>query len=286
MAPAESIIVETQDAHSGTISGPEVVYETLDDVMARIGGANPVTGPIAVDGVRAGDCVQVHIEQVEGAPVTGFGYMNTTPTLHPSFKAETVICHRRGDRVAIPTAKGPVMIPYRPFVGTIGVAPAGPPVLSFRQGVEVLGNVDLADVCAGSTVVMRAAVDGGLVSLGDAHLAQGDAEIHRSAIECQADVLLNITRSGPEEVGFSGLPQVNTPRSWGSVSPGPGHLEDLVRAAYDDLACRLLQTGRFSLPEAYRLLGAVGTVRVGQVVPPVYSALAGIERRYVEGVDQ
>ena len=286
MAPAESIIVETQDAHSGTISGPEVVYETLDDVMARIGGANPVTGPIAVDGVRAGDCVQVHIEQVEGAPVTGFGYMNTTPTLHPSFKAETVICHRRGDRVAIPTAKGPVMIPYRPFVGTIGVAPAGPPVLSFRQGMEILGNVDLPDVCAGSTVVMRAAVDGALVSLGDAHLAQGDAEIHRSAIECQADVLLNITRSGPEEVGFSGLPQVNTSRSWGSVSPGPGHLEDLVRAAYDDLARRLFQTGRFSLPEAYRLLGAVGTVRVGQVVPPVYSALAGIERRYVEGVDQ
>lgn len=43
VAPGESIIVETQDAHFGTIAGPEVVYETLDDVMARIGGANPVT---------------------------------------------------------------------------------------------------------------------------------------------------------------------------------------------------------------------------------------------------
>ena len=40
-------------------------------------------------------------------------------------------------------------------------------------------------------------------------------------------------------------------------------------------------SGRFTLAEAYRLLGAVGTVRVGQVVPPVYSALARIERRYV-----
>ena len=286
VAPGESIIVETQDAHSGTITGPEVVYETLDEVMERVGGANPVTGPIAIDGVRAGDCLQVHIEQVEGAPVTGFGYMNTTPTLHPSFKAETVICRRTGNHVAIPMATGSVMVPYRPFVGTMGVAPAGAPVLSFRQGVEILGNVDLPEVCAGSTVVIRAAVDGGLLSLGDAHLAQGDAEIHRSAIECQADVLLNISRSAPEEVGFSGLPQVNTARSWGSVSPGPGHLEDLVRAAYDDLARRLLQTGRFSLPEAYRLLGAVGTVRVGQVVPPVYSALAGIERRYIEGAGQ
>ena len=282
MALGESILVETQDAHSGTITGPEVVYETLDDVMDRIGGANPVTGPIAIEGTKAGDCVEVHIDQVEGAPVTGFGYMNTTPTLHPSLKAETVICHRKGDRVEIPTARGPVSVPYRPFVGTLGVAPAGEPVLSFRQGPEFMGNVDLPEIAAGATVVLRAAVDGGMVSLGDAHLAQGDAEIHRSAIECQADVALSFGRSDPAAAGFYGLPQVNTATRWGSVAPGPGHLEDLVRAAYDDLALRLRHSGRFSLAEAYRLLGAAGTVRVGQVVPPVYSALAMIERRYVE----
>ena len=84
-------------------------------------------------------------------------------------------------------------------------------------------------------------------------------------------------------MGFSGLPQVNTSTAWGSVAPGPGHLEDLVRAAYDDLALRLRHSGRFTLAEACRLLGAVGTVRVGQVVPPVFSALASIERRYVGG---
>ncbi len=282
VSPGERIIVETQDAHSGTITGPEVVYQTLDDVVARAGGANPVTGPIAVEGVRAGDCVEIHIEHVEGAPVTGFGYMNTTPTLHPTFKAETVICRREGDRVAIPTTQGAVMVPYRPFIGTIGVASAGSPTLSFQQGREILGNVDLPDVRNGATVVIKAAVEGALVSLGDAHLVQGDAEIHRSAVECQADVRLNITRSTPEETGYSGLPQVNTAREWGSVAPGPGHLEELVKAAYLDLAHRLRHTGRFSLPEAYRLLGAVGTVRVGQVVPPVYSAMAKIERHYFE----
>ena len=280
VAPGETIVVETQDAHSGTITGPDVVYETLDDVMERIGGANPVTGPIYVEGAAPGECVEVRIEHVEGAPVTGFGYMNTTPTLHPTFAAETVICHRRGDRVAIPTGKGPVMVPYRPFVGTIGVAPPGEPVPSFSQGGEFLGNVDLPDVAAGATIVMRAHAEGALVSLGDAHLAQGDAEIHRSAIECQADVTLRVDIGDPDR--YSRLPQVNTTTTWGSVAPGPGHLEDLVRAAYDDLARRMRNSGRFTLAEAYRLLGAVGTVRVGQVVPPVYSALARIERRYVE----
>ncbi len=280
----ETFVVETEDAHSGTITGPEIVYETLADVMDRIGGANPVTGPIAVEGVQAGDCIRVEIEHVEGAPVRGFGHMNTTPTLHPDFAAETVICHRKGDRVEIPTAGGPVSIPLRPFVGTIGVAPAGDRIESFHQRRDILGNVDMPDVAAGSSVVMRANVDGALLALGDAHLAQGDAEIHRSAIETQADVRLRVLASRPEDVHFAGLPQVNTASEWGSVAPGPGHLEELVRAAYDDLARRMELTGRYSLPEAYRLLGAVGTVRVGQVVPPVYSAMAKIERRYVEEV--
>ena len=252
--------------------------------MERIGGANPVTGPIAIDGVSTGDFVAVVIEDVDGAPVTGYGYMNTTPTLHPDFAAETVICHRRGDEVEIPTEAGGVMIPLRPFIGTIGVAPAGEPILSFQQGRTILGNVDMPDVKAGATVVMRANVDGALVSLGDAHLAQGDAEIHRSAIETQADVQLRIERLPADRAGYASLPQVNSEDEWGSVAPGPGHLEELVRAAYDDLAERIRMTGRFTLQEAYRLLGAVGTVRIGQVVPPVYSAMAKIERRYVEEV--
>lgn len=250
--------------------------------MERIGGANPVTGPIAIAGTRPGDLLTISIDQVEGAPISGFGYMTTTPTLHPDFEAETVICTRHGDEVEIPTALGVRRVPYRPFVGTLGVAPDGPPVESFRQRDDIMGNVDLPEVSAGAEVVLRANVVGGLISLGDAHLAQGDAEIHRSAIEAQADVVLTINRYDPDELSYAGLPQVNTDLELGSVAPGPGHLEDLVRRAYDDLAERLQRDYGYSLPDAFRLLGAVGTVRIGQVVPPVYSAMAKIKRRFVE----
>ena len=124
VADGETFVVETHDAHGGTITGPEIVYQTLDEVMEVLGGANPVTGPIAIDGVEAGDCVEVDIEDVDGAPVTGFGYMNTTPTLHPDLTAETTICRREGDRVLIPARGGIIAVPYRPFVGTLGVATA------------------------------------------------------------------------------------------------------------------------------------------------------------------
>src|SRR5680860_525958 len=108
--------------------------------------------------------MRVLIHQVEGAPGRGFGHMNTTRTLHPDLSATTTICHRDGDDVVLPTGRGPVRVPYRPMVGTLGVAPADGPIEAFRQRLDVLGNVDLPDVCAGAEIVLRANVDGGLLS--------------------------------------------------------------------------------------------------------------------------
>jgi acetamidase/formamidase len=276
------MVVETQDAHGGTITDEGVVYENLAEVLQVLGGANPVTGPIALDSLRAGDCLKVEILDIEGAPETGFGYMNTTPTLHPDLSAKTTIVRRDGDSVMLPTARGPVAIPYRPMIGTLGVAPASGRIESFAQRPDILGNVDLLELGTGAEVVLRANVDGGMLSLGDAHLTQGDAEIHRSAIETHADVTLSLSHLDVSSACFVELPQINTASRLGSVAPGPGHLEDLVRAAYDDLAGRLHRFHGFSLGDAYRLLGAAGRVRIGQVVPPVYSAMAMIKRSYVE----
>ena len=52
LASGETIIVETQDAHGGSITSTDTVYRNLDEVFERLGGANPVTGPIAIGGAR------------------------------------------------------------------------------------------------------------------------------------------------------------------------------------------------------------------------------------------
>ena len=77
IASGDTVVVETQDAHCGTITGPDVVYKTLDEVMERIGGANPVTGPIAIDGVSPGDLLAIQVLDVVGAPERGYGYMTS-----------------------------------------------------------------------------------------------------------------------------------------------------------------------------------------------------------------
>ena len=60
--PGTRLVVETEDAHMGSIRTEQDVYPTLASVFERLGGANPVTGPIYVEGVKPGDCVTVTIE--------------------------------------------------------------------------------------------------------------------------------------------------------------------------------------------------------------------------------
>jgi amidase len=286
------LVVETEDAHMGSIRSADDVYQTLGEVFEKLGGANPVTGPIYVEGVEPGDCIALTLERIVPGAVQGQGYTVLTPglgglvsnyTLQPPLPPRTVICPIEDGDVLFPTSKGTVRIPTRPFLGTIGVAPAGERRLSFVQGAEFLGNTDLPLNGVGATIVMRANVPGGLVSFGDAHAVQGDGEISGAAIECQADVTCRVERIPREEARYVALPQVNTPEFIGSIAGFTGvHLGDVVRAAYVDIVQRLVQFYGFELGEAYLLACQAARVCVGQIVDPLYCAAVTIERRYVE----
>jgi amidase len=290
--PGSRVVIETEDAHMGSIRTESDVYQSLGEVFDRLGGANPVTGPIYVEGVEPGDCVAVMIEDIVPGPVQGQGYTVLTPglgglvsnyTLQPALAPRTVICPIRDGKVLFPARGGTIEIPTIPFIGTIGVAPAGQRTLSYLQGSEQLGNTDLPLNGIGATVVMRANVPGGLVSLGDVHAVQGDGEISGAAIECQADVTVRIDRIPAAEARYVALPQVNTPESIGSIAAFSGvNLGDVVRAAYVDIVNRLVQFHGFELGEAYLLACQVGRVRVGQVVDPLYCAAVTVERRYID----
>src|SRR5215831_2132917 len=157
VASGTRLVVETEDAHMGSIRTEADVYQSLAEVFEKLGGANPVTGPIYVEGVEPGDCVAMTIEEMVPGSVQG--------PLEP----RTVICKIQDQKVLFPTLKGIVEIPTNPFLGTIGVAPKGERRLSYVQGPDFLGNTDLPLNGVGATIVMRANVSGGLVSFGDAH---------------------------------------------------------------------------------------------------------------------
>jgi amidase len=291
VASGARVIVETEDAHMGSIRSEADGYASLAQVFEELGGANPVTGPIYVEGVEPGDCVAVTIEDIVPGPVQGQGYTVLTPglgglvsdySLQAALDPRTVICKIEGETIKFPKGAGTVDIPTSPFLGTIGIAPAQERRLAFVQGADFGGNTDVPLHGPGATLVFRANVPGGLVSLGDAHAAQGHGEISGAAIECQADVTLRVDRIPAEESQYVGLPQVNTEQFIGSVAGFAGvGLADVVRAAYIDVIRRLERYHGFAPHEAYLLACQVAQVHVGQIVDPLYSAAVTIDRRYL-----
>ncbi len=294
VGPGEHVVLETADSLCGLVKREAPQGFHIDDVVDRLGGACPVTGPLHVEGAEPGMALEVQIHRVAAVPVTGeawtgvfqgFGALSHDAFgLQQPLEPETRLV-TYDERFAYLTREHgrPVAIPVRPFLGTVGVAPRWERRMSFSQSPEYLGDVDLPDMAAGATLVLPVHVPGALLSVGDAHAAQGDGEITGAAIEIEADVELSCRPLGADEAGLVRLPQLNTTQWIGSIAGFQGNdVTDCVRAAYVDLVKRLVRDYSFTTGEAYQLLGQVGRLRVGNMIDPYYSAIASVDRRYLE----
>src|SRR5438045_2890382 len=77
-----------------------------------------------------------------------------------------------------------IVVPLRPFFGSMGVAPA--PELgrvSSNPPGKHAGNLDNKELGVGSTLLIPVFVPGALFEVGDGHAAQGDGEVDQTAIE-------------------------------------------------------------------------------------------------------
>jgi amidase len=292
IAPGERVVVQTADSLCGLVKQAAPAGFGIDDVVRRLGGACPVTGPIYVTGAEPGGVLSVHIERVSPVPRAGQGWTGVFQgfgaltherySIQQPVEPVTALVDYDGEAALLDLGRRVVRIPLHPFVGTVGVAPPLERRMSFSQSPEYLGDVDLPGVTAGATLVLPVHVPGALLALGDAHAAQGDGEITGAAIEIEADVELSCEPAGAEQAGFAGLPQLNTAAAIGSIAAMQGNdLTDCARAAYRDLLERL--TRYYGIPQraAYMLLGQVGKLRVGNMIDPYYSVLASIDRGFL-----
>src|SRR6185437_16988071 len=74
-------------------------------------------------------------------------------------------------------------VPLAPFIGCIGVAPAGGEVRTTIVPGDFGGNMDCPEVRSGNTVYLGVNMPGALLSFGDGHYAMGEGEIMGAAIE-------------------------------------------------------------------------------------------------------
>jgi acetamidase/formamidase len=225
VASGDLVAIETLTHHAGDApdllmdAGITEVFEQVDD---RGPGPHLLTGPIAVDGARPGDVLQVDIleatprlpygsnlaahwghlyAEVPGERVTVyeldadallgralFGYDWTVNPL--ATEPGTIVTP---DAAAREPALAGVVVPLRPHFGTMGVAPAARERVSSVPPGDHGGNVDNWRIGAGGRMYYPVQVPGALLSVGDPHVSQGDGEISGTALESSLNGLLRLT---------------------------------------------------------------------------------------------
>lgn len=86
-----------------------------------------------------------------------------------------------------------VRVPIRPHFGVIGLAPAEADFVDSVPPSYFGGNIDNWRIGEGATMYYPVAVEGGLLSLGDPHAAQGDSELAGTAIETSLTGTIRVT---------------------------------------------------------------------------------------------
>lgn len=246
-------------------------------------------GPIAVHGARAGHTLEIHIETiVPGAYGWTFageiGFFNTALnralgvaegppqlvrwSLDPV--AMTGVSHLR-HRVRL-----------HPFLGTLGLCPAGEGWISAWPPRRTGGNIDCKELVAGTVLYVPVEVDGACVSLGDGHAAQGDGEASGTAIECPME-RVDLRFLLRDDLPLDAL-RAKTPTGW--VTFGFREtLEEAATAALNDMLDLVMTQFTLERKEALALASVAADVRITQLVNGVCGVHVVLPHQAIDIVD-
>ena len=179
VADGDTVVFETRDVTDNQI-GPDSdssVIATLD--WDRV---YPLAGPVYVEGAEPGDTLAIEILDLH---TKGWGWTAILPGLglladdftEPYLRVFDLTL---GDRTHF---REDIVVPLAPFMGTMGVCPAGASAQPVMPPGTFGGNMDTRQLVAGTTLYLPVQVEGALFSTGDAHGCQGDGEICVTGLE-------------------------------------------------------------------------------------------------------
>jgi acetamidase/formamidase len=241
--------------------GDTVEVETLavfwqrarDDVFAPRQSpeddGHALTGPIAVRGARPGMTLAVGIEAVEPGP-WGVTY-STEPNRIDWELAGALGRASTGQTVRL-----------APFLGVIGMPPAEPGMHPTRPPRATGGNIDCKELTAGTTLYLPIAVEGGLLSAGDAHARQGDGEVSGTAIETTSRSSLTLDLLDDLELQW---PCARIDGAWLTFGFDPA-LDAAAQIALDGMLALMQREHGVGRADALALASVVVDLRVTQIV--------------------
>ena len=261
------------------------------DTLSMAPGDNPLTGPFYIDGAEPGDTLAVKIldikidsEQGLGALAPGFGAINSTnytPMLNPAIKEK--IWFYPIDRAANTAtfqaldSKYTVKIPLHPFLGCIGVAPAGGEARSSVVPEAFGGNMDSPEASVGNTVYFPVNVPGAMLFMGDGHAVQGDGEIAGTALEVPLRERVQVRVIKGKKINWPRFENDEYIMTVGAYRP----LDDALRIAFTELVGWIHSDYGLSEMDAYELLSKTAEIRLSEMVDPNYVIVAKVKKSFL-----
>jgi acetamidase/formamidase len=261
----DTIALETMmHAHNQVVPGTtiEQIKKTRTDFPGR--GPHTLTGPIYIEEAQPGDVLKVTLNKiVPRSYATNFnvpGMFGQFPTVYQDGQVKYLYL----DLEKMQTEFLPgVVLPLKPFPGTLGVARKEPGRYSSVPPGEYAGNMDIRDFVAGTSLYVPVHVPGALLWTGDSHAGQGNGEVNLTAIETayrELNMTVEVIKGKPLD-----FPRIETAKSWITM----GFDQDLNKA-WDQAKAQTIKflSEQRNVPadQAQKLMATVSDCRVSQVV--------------------
>jgi amidase len=269
--PEEEVLLETEDALGGQIRSEKDSVESLD--WAKVDGA---TGPVYVEGGKAGDTLVVEILDVK---VEDEGVMVVIPKGgilgEKKFKPYTKIVKIKNGYINFDD----IRMKVKPMIGTIGVAPESGEIPTGSLGRHG-GNMDFKEIAANTRLYLPVFTEGALFAAGDMHAVQADGELCVSSVEVAGEVLLkfNIIRGRRPE-----WPILETRDAYALLACGET-LDEAAKLASEAAVNALMRKYGWRFEEAYMFGSLAVDLGINQVVDPKKGVRAVISKDFV-GLD-
>jgi acetamidase/formamidase len=261
----DTVALETM-MHSHNQVVPGTTIEQIKKLRTDYPGRGPhtLTGPIYIEGAEPGDVLKVTINKiVPRAYAANFNVPGMFGEFPKDYSdGQVKYLYLDWDKKVTEFLPG-VLIPLRPFPGTLGVARKEPGRYSSVPPGEYAGNLDIRDLVEGAALYVPVFVRGALLWSGDSHAGQGNGEVNLTAVETaykELNITVEVIKGQPLD-----FPRIETLRSWITI----GLDQDLNKAWEQAKAqtIKLLAEQRKLAPQqASNLMTQISDCRISQVV--------------------
>jgi acetamidase/formamidase len=235
----------------------------------------PVIGPIYVEDALPGDLVVISFKKIRinrDSAESGHELVGTTADpdyLRNARRQNSFDSNWKLDeasqtaRLAKPTARlSSLVLPIRPMIGIVGVAPPGrQAVLSRAGGDNFGGHLDYNEIGEGVTVYLPVFHAGAGLFLGGGQALQGDGQLSGEGLETSLDVEFTV-KVLPQQ-SFQ-VPYAENASELMFIGVG-GSVEQALQRATTGLATYLEREFKLSAPEVATVLGAAAQYRIAKV---------------------